>query len=78
LLALVSHFDSYFSLWFLCGLVSQDLLVAVDKINSSLSKKTNECNFFRQDDIPSFDLGSLIMRSLLSFFLSFPDLTIAK
>ncbi|WJX79642.1 hypothetical protein P8452_62746 [Trifolium repens] len=35
----------------------EDLLVAVDKINSSLSKKTNECNFFRQDDIPSFDLG---------------------
>ncbi|KAK2364546.1 hypothetical protein QL285_089407 [Trifolium repens] len=35
----------------------EDLLVAVDKINASLSKKTNECNFFRQDDIPSFDLG---------------------
>ncbi|WJX84967.1 hypothetical protein P8452_67485 [Trifolium repens] len=35
----------------------EDLLVAVDKINSSLSKKANECNFFRQDDIPSFDLG---------------------
>ncbi|XP_045795801.1 uncharacterized protein LOC123890276 [Trifolium pratense] len=35
----------------------EDLLVAVDKINSSLSKKTSECNFFRQDDIPSFDLG---------------------
>jgi hypothetical protein len=45
-------------------LVSQDLLVAVDKINASLSKKTNECNFFRQDDIPSFDLGSLIEQSL--------------
>ncbi|CAI8614991.1 unnamed protein product [Vicia faba] len=35
----------------------EDLLVAVDKINSSLSKKTSGCNFFGQDDIPSFDLG---------------------
>ncbi|XP_004494920.2 uncharacterized protein [Cicer arietinum] len=40
------------------GLASwEDLLVAVDKINSSLSKKTNGCNFFRQDDISSFELG---------------------
>ncbi|KAI5425193.1 uncharacterized protein LOC127125483 [Lathyrus oleraceus] len=35
----------------------EELLVAVDKINSSLSKKTSGCNFFGQDDIPSFDLG---------------------
>ncbi|XP_058740732.1 uncharacterized protein LOC131613022 [Vicia villosa] len=35
----------------------EDLLVAVDKINSGLSKKTSGCNFFGQDDIPSFDLG---------------------
>ncbi|KAJ1390681.1 hypothetical protein SESBI_37278 [Sesbania bispinosa] len=40
------------------GLTSwEDLLVAVDKINSSLSKKTDGCNFFRQDEIPSFELG---------------------
>ncbi|XP_027351964.1 uncharacterized protein LOC113862888 [Abrus precatorius] len=40
------------------GLASwEDLLVAVDKINSSLSLKTNRCNFFRQDEIPSFELG---------------------
>lgn len=35
----------------------EDLLVAVNKINSSLSKKTDGSNFFRQDDISSFDLG---------------------
>ncbi|XP_020982135.1 uncharacterized protein LOC107492717 isoform X2 [Arachis duranensis] len=35
----------------------EDLLVAVDKINSSLRKKTNGGNYFRQDEIPSFDLG---------------------
>ncbi|CAK8544205.1 unnamed protein product [Lathyrus sativus] len=35
----------------------EELLVAVDKINSNLSKKTSGCNFFGQDDIPSFDLG---------------------
>ncbi|KAL1351123.1 hypothetical protein HN51_015083 [Arachis hypogaea] len=40
------------------GLVTwEDLLVAVDKINSSLRKKTNGGNYFRQDEIPSFDLG---------------------
>ncbi|XP_061372131.1 uncharacterized protein LOC133314642 [Gastrolobium bilobum] len=40
------------------GLASwEDLLIAVDKINSTLSKKTNGCNFFRQDEIPSFELG---------------------
>ncbi|KAK7337359.1 hypothetical protein VNO77_17926 [Canavalia gladiata] len=38
------------------GLASwEDLLTAVDKINSSL--RTNGCNFFRQDEIPSFELG---------------------
>ncbi|XP_020960921.1 uncharacterized protein LOC107605534 isoform X2 [Arachis ipaensis] len=35
----------------------EDLVVAVDKINSSLRKKTNGGNYFRQDEIPSFDLG---------------------
>ncbi|KAK7244720.1 hypothetical protein RIF29_39546 [Crotalaria pallida] len=40
------------------GLASfEDLLVAVDKVNSRLSKKTDGKNFFRQDEIPSFDLG---------------------
>ncbi|TKY61873.1 hypothetical protein E2542_SST11726 [Spatholobus suberectus] len=40
------------------GLASwEDLLVAVDKINSSLSKKTNGCSYFHQDEIPSFELG---------------------
>ncbi|KAI4300627.1 hypothetical protein L6164_033982 [Bauhinia variegata] len=40
------------------GLASwEDLLVAVEKINSSLSKKSKGCNFFRQDEIPSIDLG---------------------
>jgi len=47
--------------------------VAVDKINSSLSKKTDGSNFFRQDDFSSFDLGSCIVPSLL-----LPDSTIAK
>uniref|UniRef100_I1NAY3 Uncharacterized protein n=1 Tax=Glycine max TaxID=3847 RepID=I1NAY3_SOYBN len=41
------------------GLTSwEDLVVAVDKINSSLSKKTNGCSYFHQDEIPSFELGS--------------------
>ncbi|KAK7396814.1 hypothetical protein VNO78_17973 [Psophocarpus tetragonolobus] len=35
----------------------EDLLVAVEKINSSLSKKTNGCSYFHQDEIPSFELG---------------------
>ncbi|KAH1258916.1 hypothetical protein GmHk_03G008522 [Glycine max] len=40
------------------GLTSwEDLLVAVGKINSSLSKKTNGCSYFHQDEIPSFELG---------------------
>ncbi|KAL2345345.1 hypothetical protein Fmac_006630 [Flemingia macrophylla] len=40
------------------GLASwEDLLVAVDKINSSLSKNTNGCSYFHQDEIPSFELG---------------------
>lgn len=40
------------------GLASwEDLLAAVDKINSSLNKKAKGCNFFRQDEIPSFNLG---------------------
>ncbi|XP_028784851.1 uncharacterized protein LOC114740789 isoform X2 [Neltuma alba] len=40
------------------GLASwEDLLAAVDKINSSLNKKTKGCSFFRQDEIPSFNLG---------------------
>jgi hypothetical protein len=49
-------------------LASEDLLIAVDKTDSSLCKKTNGCNFFRQGDIPSFDLGSHIV---LIFFFSF-------
>ncbi|KAK7284738.1 hypothetical protein RJT34_19491 [Clitoria ternatea] len=48
------------------GLASwEDLLVAVDKINLCLSKKTNGCNFFRQDEIPSFELGSKARSYLL-------------
>lgn len=40
------------------GLVSwEDLLVAVDKINSSLSKNASVCSYFHQDEIPSFELG---------------------
>ncbi|XP_020211834.1 uncharacterized protein LOC109796576 [Cajanus cajan] len=40
------------------GLASwEDLLVAVDKINSSLSKNTNGCSYFHQDEITSFELG---------------------
>ncbi|CAJ1880865.1 unnamed protein product [Sphenostylis stenocarpa] len=40
------------------GLASwEDLLGAVDKINSSLSKKSNGCSYFHQDEIPSFELG---------------------
>ncbi|KAG2406649.1 uncharacterized protein HKW66_Vig0059060 [Vigna angularis] len=40
------------------GLASwEDLLGAVEKINSSLSKKTNGCSYFHQDEIPSFELG---------------------
>ncbi|MED6126572.1 hypothetical protein PIB30_079747 [Stylosanthes scabra] len=42
----------------------EDLLVAVDKINSCLRKKTNGGNFFRQDEITSFDLGSRTVPSL--------------
>ncbi|KAI9122305.1 hypothetical protein K1719_006994 [Acacia pycnantha] len=40
------------------GLASwEDLLGAVDKINSSLNKTAKGCNFFRQDEIASFNLG---------------------
>ncbi|KAI9121958.1 hypothetical protein K1719_006647 [Acacia pycnantha] len=40
------------------GLASwEDLLEAVDKINSSLNKTAKGCNFFRQDEIASFNLG---------------------
>lgn len=40
------------------GLASwEDLLVAVDKINSSLSKNANGCSYFHQDEITSFELG---------------------
>jgi len=63
----------FFFLVSLCDLASEDLLIAVDKIDSSLSKKTNGCNFFRQDDIPSFDLGShIVLIFLFSFFLIQP------
>ncbi|XVF07459.1 hypothetical protein REPUB_Repub06bG0140700 [Reevesia pubescens] len=39
--------------------VQKDLLAAVEKINSSLSKKekTKGYNYFHQDEIESLDLG---------------------
>ncbi|KAK7378901.1 hypothetical protein VNO80_04350 [Phaseolus coccineus] len=50
------------------GLASwEDLLGAVDKINSSLSKKTNGCSYFHQDEIPSFELGPKTRSYLLLF-----------
>ncbi|XP_044507726.1 uncharacterized protein LOC123227115 isoform X2 [Mangifera indica] len=36
----------------------EDLLIAVEKINSNLRKeKTKQCNYFQQDEIASLDLG---------------------
>lgn len=51
-------------------MIFQDLLAAVDKINSSLSKKAKGSNFFRQDEIPSLNLGGHILLKLFCHCLS--------
>lgn len=45
----------------------QDLLAAVEKMNSSLSEKAN--NYFHQDEIASLDLGTYIFIAILVFFI---------
>ncbi|EXC03811.1 hypothetical protein L484_012424 [Morus notabilis] len=55
--------DDYESLpSFVKGLASwEDLLSAVDKINSNLSQKTSGTNFFHQDEVSSLGLGASLL-----------------